>query len=103
MKKNLTELYEMVSNEVTFLEFVKALVEDRRDAIRLEKASQSPPYGPDAGGWENASIEDYLDAAVAWAEDSQFGRRMSAKEYELAAVSPWRRMAAFLMAGRVYE
>lgn len=103
MNKHLTELCEMVTDEATFLEFVKALVENRRNAVRLETASPSSPYGPDAGGWENTSIEDYFEAAVAWAEDSQFGRRMAVKEYELAEVSTWRRMAAFLMAGQVYE
>jgi len=103
MNDNLNELYEKVVDETTFLFFVKALVEDRRSAIQLEEANPSSPYGPDAGGWENISIEDYLESAIAWAEDSNFGRKMAFKELELNNVSPWRRIAAFLMAGRVYE
>ena len=103
MIDNLNELYEQVVDEATFLRFAKALVEDRRNAIQLEKANPSSPYGPDAGGWENVSIDDYLESAIAWAEDSNFGRKMAFEEYELKDVSPWRRIAAFFMAGRVYE
>jgi len=103
MNKPLVEMYELVADEATFLQFVKALVEDRRNAVRMEKKKSSSPYGPDAGGWENKTIEDYLESAAAWADDSDFGRRTGSKECELADASPWRRMAAFLMAGRVYE
>ena len=103
MKNKLIELAEKVEDEESFLIFVRELVKDRENAVRSEKRNPSSPYGPDAGGWENTSIESYLESAVAWAEDSQFGRRMAFPEYELKDVSQWRRFAAFLMAGRVYE
>ena len=99
----LHELAENVSDEKSFLTFVEALYKDRENAVRKEKATPSSPYGPDAGGWENTTIEDYLESAFAWAEDSNFGRKLASTEYELKDVSPWRRFAAFLLAGTIYE
>jgi hypothetical protein len=103
MKDKLVELAENVKDEESFLAFVRELVKDRENAVKKEKDNPSSPYGPDAGGWENTSIESYLEGAVAWAEDSEFGRRMAFPEYELIEVSEWRRFAEFLMAGRIYE
>ena len=103
MKDKLAELAEKVEDEESFLAFVRELVKDRETAAKKEKESPSSSYGPDAGGWENTSIENFLESAVAWAEDSQFGRKMAFPEYELSEVSEWRRFAAFLLAGRVYE
>ena len=100
---NLVEMYEAVVDEATFIQFVKALAADRRNAEEMEKAKPSSPYGPDAGGWENVTIADYLEAGLAWAEGSHFGRRMTFKELELKDASPWQRMAAFMMAARVFE
>jgi hypothetical protein len=103
MSDNLNELYEKFVDEATFLRFSRALLEARRKAMRLEDANPSSPYGPDAGGWENVSIAEFLEGAISWAEDSNLGRRMAVEELELKDVSPWRRIAAFIMAGRVYE
>jgi len=103
MKDKLVELAKEVEDEESFLAFVRELVKDRENAVKKESENPSSPYGPDAGGWENTSIERYLESAVAWAEDSKFGSRMAFPEYELKDVSEWRKFAAFLMAGRVYE
>ncbi|MCQ8130613.1 DUF7660 family protein [Methylomonas rivi] len=103
MKDKLVELAEKVEDQESFLAFVRELVKDRESAVKKERGNPSSPYGPDAGGWENTSIESYLESAVAWAEDSQFGSKMAFPEYELNNVSEWRKFAAFLMAGRVYE
>jgi len=35
---------------------------------------QSSPFGTGANGWENIKIENYLEAASAWASVSNFGR-----------------------------
>ncbi len=103
MSDKLLKLAENVKDEKSFLLFVKELVRDRKRSVNKEKINPSSPYGPDAGGWENTSIECYLEGAIAWAEDSEFGRRMAFPELELKKVSEWRRITAFLMAGRVYE
>jgi hypothetical protein len=103
MKDKLVDLAEKVDDKESFLAFVRELIKDRENAVKKERKNPSSPYGADAGGWENATIEGYLESAVAWAEDSQFGSKMAFPEYELSNVSEWRIFAAFLMAGRVYE
>jgi hypothetical protein len=83
---HMTQLHEQlegVTDEATFLAFVQALIVDRRG---------------DAEHWENESIEDFLEAASAWAEDSAFGSQQG-----LSLASPWRKFATFLFLGKIYE
>jgi hypothetical protein len=93
----LHELLGAVSDEPSFLRFVKALTADRLEEVEKERTSPSPPYGPGANGWENHTIEDFLEAATAWAEDSGFGHRQDLPN------NPWRRFASFLYCGKIYE
>jgi len=79
----LHEQLETVTDEVTFLEFVRKLAADRR---------------ANAQTWENGSIEDFLEASSGWAEDSEFGSRQG-----LSTVSPWKKFAVFLYSGKIYE
>ena len=95
---DLHELMEAVSDEKSFLMFVDALRKDRELAAAAEKASPSGPFGPAQGGWENITIESFLEAACAWAADSEFGARQDLKE-----ASPWKKFAAFLYCGKIYE
>jgi hypothetical protein len=44
------------------------------------------------------TIEDFLEAAVAWADDSGF-----TEESRAVDVNPWQQFANFLYAGKVYE
>ena len=81
-------------DERSFLAFVKALVEDRRLADRLDEG----PYGA-RRGWQNDSIADFLESAVAWTEDSDFGRNQGVP----VEASPWCRAAIFLYCGKIYE
>lgn len=74
---------EKVTDEATFLAFVHALAADRRG---------------DAEHWEKESIDGFLEAAAAWAEDSEFGSRQG-----LLSASPWRKFATFLYCGKIYE
>jgi hypothetical protein len=85
-----------VNDEESFLAFVKALEADRRLAAALEKEAPVP-YGSHRG-WENATIEQFLEAATSWAEDTRFGRSQ-----RLEGVSPWRQFAVFLYCGKIYE
>jgi hypothetical protein len=86
-----------VTDEASFLDFVRALEADRRLAAKL---GEQEPHGYAVHrGWQNATIERFLEAAVAWADDSEFGRRQALG----ADVSPWRRLAVFLHAGKIYE
>ena len=88
-----------VSSRASFLEFVHALAADREDAVRKERLHASPPYGPGANGWENGSIEAFLDAAANW------GGATSAitGEPTLPEAPSWRSFALFLLAGKEYE
>jgi len=95
------ELYQLVQevkDRDSFFEFVHALIADRMRAVKMEKAQPSSPYGPDAGGWENTSIEDYLESALAWAESTNMGQTQG-----LSSAPSWREFAAFLYLGKIYE
>jgi hypothetical protein len=95
---SLDDLLPVVNSERSLLDFIAALVRDRQDAIAAEKRNPSSPYGPDAGGWENTSIDAFLEAAAAWAESTNFGLTQG-----LDPDNPWRRFAAFLYSGKIYE
>ncbi|WP_374088038.1 hypothetical protein [Methylomicrobium lacus] len=94
----LHEQLEQVTDQASFLAFVRALAKDRASAVQAEMKRPGSSYGPDAGGWENTSIESFLESAAAWAEDSNFGSQQG-----LASANPWRKFAAFLYCGKVYE
>src|SRR5262245_15112752 len=71
------------------------------DAVHDRESLQitpSSPFGADAGGWENITIEQFLDAALAWAESTDMGVSQG-----LPAVPSWRAFAVFLWCGKVYE
>ena len=95
---SLNDLLGKVDSEQSLLAFVAALVEDRVRAVQTEKEHPSSRYGPDAGGWENTSIERFLEAASAWAESTNFGSTQGH-----GSDNPWKRFARFLHAGKVYE
>jgi hypothetical protein len=94
-------LVEAVHDRASFLEFVVALAEDRREEVGLERAAPSPPYSRGARGWENGSIESFLEAAAAW------GQAVQGLKDERAAWFPeapsWRAFARFLYLGKIYE
>lgn len=94
----LHEQLDRVADQESFLAFARALAEDRAAAVQAEAEEPAAPYGPNAGGWENTSIESFLESAIAWAEGSNFGARQG-----LATASPWKQFAAFLYCGKIYE
>ena len=96
--ESLNVLLERVNSEESLLAFIVALAKDRRQAVVVERENSSSAYGPDAGGWENTSIEDFLEAAVEWAESTNFGLTQG-----LAADNLWKRFAVFLYLGKIYE
>lgn len=87
-----------VSDQASFFAFVRALIADRCAAVVSERENPRSPYGPDAGGWESTSIEGFLEAALAWAEDSEMGTTQG-----LPHEPSWRTFAAFLYCGKIYE
>ena len=95
---NLKEKIEKVRDRESFLVFVRLLAADRADEAKKEESAPSSPLGPGVNGWENSTIEDFLESASAWAETSNFGETQG-----LNADNPWKQFAAFLYAGKIYE
>jgi hypothetical protein len=87
------ELAAGVNSRETFLAFVEALAAERKQDAAQEAASPSGPYRPTASGWENVTIHNFLEAAVACARDGRV----------LAEQPTWRDLAAFLLGGKAYE
>lgn len=101
MSRDDDELYAVlkaVCDEETFLQFLLALRDDREASILLENRSPSSPYSPDAGGWENTTIERFFDTAVRYAQDSVNGNPFYTKPD-----NPWRRCADILYGAKGYE
>ncbi len=94
----LHEQAEAVHDSCTLLEFVRALIADRKDELRKELIDPSSPHGRGANGWENGTIEAFLDAACSWAEASDFGRLQGLRDS-----NPWCQFAVFLYCGKICE
>jgi hypothetical protein len=92
----LFDLVSELTDERSFFAFVKALREDRIAKNVVEMKNPSNPYSP--MGWENDTIEAFLDAAVAWGGSTSQGTA-----YYAVAVNPWQRVAQILYAGTFYE
>jgi hypothetical protein len=87
-----------VHDRDSFFAFVTALIKDRSASVAAERVAPSSPYGPDAGGWENITIESFLFAALRWAESTGMGVSQG-----LSAEPSWKVFAVFLHCGKVYE
>ena len=97
---SIDEALQSVCDEESFLRFLSALAYDREDSAEKEAAHPSSPYGPDANGWENTSIDRFLFAAIRWAQASRNGLPLA--NY-VPPSNPWRRCADILYLGKSYE
>jgi hypothetical protein len=70
---------------------------DRQDEQQKELASPSSPSSAGANGWENGSIEAFLEAAAAWAEATSQTTKLGVE-----ASDAWR-AAMIVVAGAFYE
>lgn len=93
MTTDLIESLEAVRDERTFIRFVELLMKDRRAANGLAVTADGFQ-----GDWANQRIDEFLEAALAWADDSGFGERPGPRP-----TNPWQLFASFLWAGRSYE
>jgi hypothetical protein len=99
-ENELADALDAVHDEETFLQFLLALRDDREASLLDETRKPSSPFGPDARGWENTTIERFFDAAVTWARASENG--LPPAEY-VRPSNPWRRCADILYTGKIYE
>ena len=91
MDKEIHELLSEVSDEKSFLEFVSVLVDDcERESKQISAI--------DPEGWNGLSAEGFLEAALAWAKDTEIGATQGLED-----ASPWRKFATFLYCGKIYE
>lgn len=91
--------WQQVTDRESFFTFVRALIADRMDSLAKEAKHPSNPWGPAANGWENTSIEAFLDAALAWAETTHMGQSQGLGDGRPS----WRTFALFLSVGKIYE
>jgi len=91
----LLDLLDAVVDEESFLVFAKALQADKEDED--EKANPNNPYSHGWNGWQTSGTADFLESAIAWAEDSKFGSQLESKPNE------WKKFALFLFGGKIYE
>ena len=95
----MTELHDLVKtveDKESFLKFVKALIADREDEVKQEKEGLGSSYQSGANGWENGTIESFLEASVACTEDH-------GDETILSEKASWQSFAQFLYVGKIYE
>ena len=100
IENSLVKLLGEVRDEQSFLKFVDALIVDRAGETQKEKETPSSPFGTGANSWQNVTIENYLEAASAWASDSDFGRTLRDGKFDSNC---WNQFANFLYAGKIYE
>lgn len=62
MSHELKRVLDAVCDEESFVCFLEALAADHADEVEKENCNPSPPYNPGANGWENGTIEAFLEA-----------------------------------------
>lgn len=92
--QELGQALDAVKDESSFLAFVKALVANREQ--HEGKAIDEVGFVED---WANNNISGFLEAAVSWAEDSNFG----VNQEPALATNKWKQFAVFLYCGKIYE
>lgn len=92
--KDLSEILDEVVDQKSFLLFVSALIADRKH----QEDKRSDPFGY-SGDWANNTIADFLEGAVSWAEDTDFG----VSQQEALEINKWKQFAEFLYCGKIYE
>lgn len=80
---NLYDKLESVTDEKSFLDFLKALKND---------------WHENGKEWENTTIPTFLESAISWAEDVGNGN-----EYFKKPENSWKLAAQILYAGKLYE
>jgi hypothetical protein len=81
-----------VSDRESFINFVQALVDDRKQAETLERDQPESYRWDGANGWQNSTISTFLEGALSGSDARK-----------VAAEPSWRDFALFLFLGKIYE
>jgi hypothetical protein len=92
----LIDYLDNVKDRETFIEFVWALIRDRKETVAKEKEAPESQRGYGAFGWQNDTIESYFEAALACV-DANINKDDILKE------ASWAAFAEFLYVGKIYE
>lgn len=88
-------LLEQVTDQESFVRFVKSLADERDRAQEIEEAAPNAYIVDGALNWKNASIQDFLYAALEYFVPGQF---------HVPDQEPtWRMFAECLYFGKIYE
>lgn len=86
------ELLDRISDRTSFVDFVRALAEERELAMAEEQADPARYCLDGARNWKNADIASFLYAALTMFED-----------HNLDEPPTWQGFAHFLYSGKVIE
>ena len=92
MARNPSWYAQRVDSPADFLTFLGVLREHRDAAVEEARNSPSQAFDVGPGGWENWTIEEFLEGMEAYAQDAQ-----------LPTQPAWRDVARLLLAARGYE
>jgi len=89
------ELIERVVDRDSFIEFARALAEEREEAEQMERDEPARYQLDGAQDWKNGCISSFLYASLAY---------FDAKPYHMPESTPsWRMIAELLYCGKIYE
>ena len=91
---DITDKLDAVTDAASFLTFVTALQADRQ-----QQEAKNGEQTNAENDWANNSIANFLEGALSWAEDTDFG---TTQDDEIAN-NPWQQFAVFLYCGKIYE
>ena len=84
----LHEELENVESLESLVQFIRLLAQNK-----VRDSSESVGLFGEQGDWQNSSINDYLDAIAAWAEDSA----------STGNIPDWKYIATLFYVGKIYE
>jgi hypothetical protein len=83
-----------VTSRATFVAFIEELRADLLASGAAEARAPSSGYGPAVGGWENPTLERFLDALATYATDAG---------HQIQEPPQWHTFAQLLAAAKIYE
>ena len=89
---DLTDLAAAVATRSDLAQFVRVLLADCRENAAAEASTPSGPWTSATAGWENPTLDRFLEALAGYADEGQGDQPAT-----------WRTFAELLAAAKVYE